>query len=857
MFRAHCHASHLLLRPTIIAACMAFSLTAQAESIKLQLPAQSLATSLSQVAQQAKIQLLFDEELLKNVQAPALNGEFTPEVAIRSLLKNSQFSLIKVGSTYVVRPEEAKTTNSGAIQLDALSVIGTGNQVDSSTVGRSTMSQADIDRYQPNNIPTLLQNLPGVFMGGSPKPGGQTINIRGMGEAEDVPMSVDGATKSGFERYQQGTVFIEPELIKSVEVEKGPYSPFTGNGGFGGSVIMETKDAPDMLEEGRNAGAMLKYGYASNDHEQVYSSAVYGRTDDGRFDALAYLTQRDGGDMKLAGTPPDPRNEYPINPKRLPNSAQNVDGKLFKLNAHFTDEHSAGLSYSRSNSQRWTPFSAKSYPTPPLQSAIDRYGYEGALKRFLANRETIDTTYSGKYEYQPLDNPLVDMKLSYSVSHTDQTDERNADASFSLATGGRKMDTAYGDKILELRNISLFNTGPLEHAVTTGVQIRKHKRETESWMPGATYNTAKYNYGHFQPYFMPHGKVDSNAFYLQDAVTIGDVTITPSLRYDHVRNRGEANDAPYYSNPDPSFGHDYSDRTYTGWSPRLAAYWNVTPDVAMFASWNKTWRAPVIDEQYEVQGVGSRTSTSLNLDPERITAITAGNITNFSNLIGHGDNLQLRTTLFHNRIEDEIFKATGLGCERQNTAVGSIDTVCTSADMAAKTNYRNVGGMTIKGFELEAYYDSTYVFGSVSYSYASGKRDNPYTNPWATDIHVWARDIPPAKWVLMMGNKIPAWNAQFGWTAQFVRKTDRLPSDKYSRSLNSTVGDSFYDQYENTSYGSMGLFANWKPQQVGLKGTEFNFTVDNLLNNNYRPALSGDRAYSEGRNAKFSVTRFF
>ena len=54
MFRAPCHASHLFLRPTLIAACLAFSLGAQAESFKLQLPAQSLAASLSEVAQQAK-----------------------------------------------------------------------------------------------------------------------------------------------------------------------------------------------------------------------------------------------------------------------------------------------------------------------------------------------------------------------------------------------------------------------------------------------------------------------------------------------------------------------------------------------------------------------------------------------------------------------------------------------------------------------------------------------------------------------------------------------------------------------------------------------------------------------------------
>ena len=81
MFRAPCHASHLFLRPTLMATCLALSLSAEAESLKLHLPAQSLATSLSQVAQQAKIQLLFDEELLKHVHAPSLNGDFTPEVA--------------------------------------------------------------------------------------------------------------------------------------------------------------------------------------------------------------------------------------------------------------------------------------------------------------------------------------------------------------------------------------------------------------------------------------------------------------------------------------------------------------------------------------------------------------------------------------------------------------------------------------------------------------------------------------------------------------------------------------------------------------------------------------------------------
>ena len=253
---------------------MAFSLHAHAGSIQLHLPAQSLASSLSAVAQQAGITLLFDEELLRNIKAPALSGDYSAQDAITQLLRGTDFSLIQVDRTYVVRPKEEGTTTSNSLQLGALSVIGNGNEVDSSSVGKSTMDQAEINRYQSNNIPSLLSKLPGINLGGSLKPGGQTINIWGFGEAEDVPMTVDGATKSGFERYKQGTIFIEPELIKSIEVEKGPHDVRTGNGGFGGVVHMETKDAPDLLEDGKNAGAMLKYGYSSNDHQQVYTGAA-------------------------------------------------------------------------------------------------------------------------------------------------------------------------------------------------------------------------------------------------------------------------------------------------------------------------------------------------------------------------------------------------------------------------------------------------------------------------------------------------------------------------------------------------------------------------------------------------------
>lgn len=384
--------------------------------------------------------------------------------------------------------------------------------------------------------------------------------------------------------------------------------------------------------------------------------------------------------------------------------------------------------------------------------------------------------------------------------------------------------------------------------MTTGVQFRKHQRDVNMWMPGGIYDVEKYNYGHYQPNFMPRGKVDTNSFYIQDAITWGDFTRTPSMRYDHVRNRGQENYAPYYNHPE--LGHDYSDKTYTGWSPRLSAFWKITPQTALFLNYSKTWRAPVIDEQYEVQGIGSRTSSSLGLDPERITGWRGGNITTFDKIFGDNDHALVRTTLFRNTVDDEIFKATGVGCAAQTPTVSMSD-----ACGPNMPNYRNIGSVTIKGFEIESFYESTYVFGSLSYAWMTGKHQGAYTNPWGPNV--WARDIPAPKWVAVLGTKIPSLDARIGWKGEFVRKTDRLPSDNYYSSPISALGDRYWDQFPNDSYNVQGLFANWKPQQPYLKGTEVNFTLDNMFNKNYQPMLSGENAYSQGRNAKISVTRFF
>ncbi|WP_346840671.1 TonB-dependent hemoglobin/transferrin/lactoferrin family receptor [Metapseudomonas otitidis] len=803
------------------------SASALAQDHDFDLPAQPMASALTSLAQQGQLQVLFDEAQLRDVRAPALKGRYSPRLALERLLSGTGLELVEAGDGFVVRRlpgNDQAPANDNVLNLGSTSIMG--DAIDSSTVGRSVLTQEDIDRKQADNIGELLDTLPGVSSSGSPRPGGQTLNIWGMGDVEDVKVILDGAPK-GFEKYRQGSVFIEPELIKNVEVDKGPHSTLYGNGGFGGVIKVDTKDPADLLQEGRDVGAFIKYGYHTNDRQEIYSGAVYGQTEDKMLDSLLFMNWRDGGNIKR---PDGTRFVY---------SENQLDAFLFKSNLRLNEEHVFTLSAMQSGSQAWEPFAAKrDEMAAPTAAEIARYGLDGAWKRKLVYRDQDDENYSLKWNYAPLDNPWINVTASYAYSKTDQHDKRpdNATPGFAGSLGNESW-VNYTDRLAELKNESRFDTGPFAHVATVGVQWHGHERDTLMKDLSKTRDAA-YNFGLYQPYYMPSGEQETRSGFLQDAITIGSVTITPALRYDQVISKGEPSLAPRFNNPDPKVGHDYSQVRYTGWSPRLGVFWTATENLALFADYSKTWRAPLIDELYEVQSaISSVPGTSRNLDPERITGIRLGSIFNVDRLLADSDSLQIRTTLFRNRGKDEIFKRTGVYCAEK---------LSSSADCPGTlTNNRNLPGYTIEGLEVESFYDSARVFGSLSISYVRGRRDASPANPWGQPT--WIAEIPPRKAVATLGVKVPEVDMAMGWTGQFVRKQDRSPADDDPRMA-------FWSYTQSQGYALHGVFASWKPQFA--KGFEARLAVDNLFNREYYPYL-GDAVSGVGRNVKLSVSQFF
>lgn len=246
-------------------------------------------------------------------------------------------------------------------------------------------------------------------MGGLFKLGGQIINIWGLGDVEDVFYILDGVQKSGFECYQQGIVFIELEMIKCIEVEKGLYLVFIGNGGFGGIVYMEIKDVLDLLCEGCDVGVMFKYGYYFNDQQKIYFGVVFGCSEDCCVDVLFYFNGCDGCDMKLVDNLLLLFIDYLINFKCLFNSVQDEKIGLFKFNLYFIEEYDLGFIYLCLKSLCWMLFFVSSYLILLSQWIIDCYGYELGLICLLVYCDIIDIIWIGKYNYYLLDNFWIDL----------------------------------------------------------------------------------------------------------------------------------------------------------------------------------------------------------------------------------------------------------------------------------------------------------------------------------------------------------------------------------------------------------------------------------------------------------------
>ncbi|HBU96508.1 TonB-dependent receptor plug domain-containing protein, partial [Thalassospira lucentensis] len=193
--------------------------------------------------------------------------------------------------------DAAQPVSERTIVLDAISVTAskTGTSVIDAPASISIVDQEELQRRQPDNLGDILRGMPGVEVSGGPRSTVQMPIIRGLTDNR-VVIRVDGA-RANLNVGHKGGLFIDPEVVKQVEVYRGPASTMQGTGALGGVLALTTVDANDMLEPGQNIGARVKAGYTSVDHGMTWNGMAYGRPTDNS-DILVSVTRKNTDDFE-------------------------------------------------------------------------------------------------------------------------------------------------------------------------------------------------------------------------------------------------------------------------------------------------------------------------------------------------------------------------------------------------------------------------------------------------------------------------------------------------------------------------------------------------------------------------------
>ncbi|MBN9270939.1 MAG: TonB-dependent receptor plug domain-containing protein, partial [Mesorhizobium sp.] len=200
------------------------------------------------------------------------------------------------------KPKEEKAAD-GATLLDKILILSrTGETAIQSLASVSHVDQEQLDRRMATTPNDVFFGVPGITMQSDARRVASSVNIRGLQDFGRVQVIVDGA-RQDFQRSGHGTqstFYIDPELLKSADVVRGPVANTYGSGAIGGVVFFETKDAADFLRDGETWAASATARYETNGKGWTTSASGAYRMNE-NWDVLGNIVYRDYGNYKDGG----------------------------------------------------------------------------------------------------------------------------------------------------------------------------------------------------------------------------------------------------------------------------------------------------------------------------------------------------------------------------------------------------------------------------------------------------------------------------------------------------------------------------------------------------------------------------
>lgn len=517
--------------------------------------------------------------------------------------------------------------------------------------GFGASGKSSFDRIQPQSVTDIVRDIPGVTTSIAPNDPAQSLNIRGLQDFGRVNVLVDGA-RQNFQRSghnANGSFYLEPEFLSSVDITRGPTANVYGSGAIGGVAAFTTRGIDDILLAGEQSAIVQKFGYGSNGAGFLSSTSAGIRVGP-NVDLFGQFVSRDTGTYENGDG------------VRVPDTGYEDYGGLAKI----AIRPAAGHEFTGS-------------------ALVQRYDFINSIQATGApaptrrDSEVAAETYTLGYTYASPSNPLIDFssKVYYTTTTTDQLQIEPVrpippTRFFEIETTG-----------IDVHNTSRFSSGPLRHRLTYGVDAFEDRVSVID-----TFSTAAL--------FTPSGERTVWGTFIEDEVQITPfMRVIGALRYDSYELEGldTAKDG---------------DRV----SPKATLAVTPLKGIELFGTYAEGYRSPALTETV-ISGAHPPPAAfeflpNPDLDPEVGKTKEFGVNMKYDDIFRRGDKLRGKLAVFRNDVEDFIDlvqsgpPVTSFVCGP--TPFPGAPPEC-FVTVPAFAQYQNIAQARIEGLELELGYD--------------------------------------------------------------------------------------------------------------------------------------------------------
>lgn len=532
------------------------------------------------------------------------------------------------------------------IQLDG--IIVTTSKVAESAIdalsGSSSIGKEQIDQqFQAARVGDFLDSMPGVVTQENNTDTAQAINVRGLQDFGRVNVLIEGA-RQNFQRSghnANGVFYIEPEMIKRVDVTRGPTSVVYGSGAIGGVVAFELLDADDILREGEYAAVRSRTSYGTNGDDRLGSGTAAMRV--GNFDIVAQANFRESNDYK------------------------DGDGNTVRNTG---EENQANLVKAR-----WRPAEGHQFTGSLVDYNSEFVDQTGTVTR---DTEVQNNQYTLGYTFARPDTPLINFSAKVYRNETDLDQSRltfspfepiGSERSFGIVTEG-----------IDVFNTSRFSYSNVKAALTYGGDVFRDRVSTSDPIGNGDE-------------FTPGGERTVSGAFVQSQLTFYDtVDLTTALRYDSYELSG---------NGVESDGDRVSPKITLGVTPLTG----LTVFGTYAEGYRAPAVTETLINGIHPPPAPFPLRPNPNLSPEVAHNLEGGVNLKYNGVLSSNDAFRAKAVVFQNKVEDyidgvEVFDGTppfGFAYQYQNIANVTLEGVEFEASYDARVWFASIAASRIRG----------------------------------------------------------------------------------------------------------------------------------------------------------------